>query len=377
MSYSRRNVLRAPAPRRPDLRNAAIPPAPAPGAVPQPPPNLQQEFNEFFRLPTPANQPQPAAVPTAVPTGVAAVPPTTTSGPVQENEDQAIQRSIWGGPFVPGRFHAMPLGAAPRWSSTAQPTAQPTAGPSRYTRPPTTSFAPPHPHISTDGPRTIPRQSSRTTITPNAATANAGPSDRAGTPGSVTPMNSNPPEIFSATSSSRGLEADGVEGDSDEVEGARDEASDTSGEESLISARKAAAEAAIKRFGQSSMGNQATRTPTPLTETPTHTFPIIQDEINIPSSKDKGKAKALTSSTEVEVPRYTPYLTPLHLPYLGSSVDSTPKPWTAERGIDVDERLRILRRVDGVVWELVGELSRLKSVWEVEDRPVEEGGHTE
>ena len=81
--------------------------------------------------------------------------------------------------------------------------------------------------------------------------------------------------------------------------------------------------------------------------------------------KEKGKEKEKEKAGEAsfdEPPRYLPYL---------STAAPIPRqrPWTAVNGTQaaLGERLRVLRDVDEAVWGLVGELTRLSSVWEAED----------
>ncbi|TXT10974.1 hypothetical protein VHUM_01725 [Vanrija humicola] len=78
---------------------------------------------------------------------------------------------------------------------------------------------------------------------------------------------------------------------------------------------------------------------------------------------DKGKATADKDTSFDAAPTHRPFLTPVSLPPPHLAVPRTPE--AARRALD--ERLAALRDVDQVVWGLVGELSRLKSAWEVED----------
>lgn len=122
------------------------------------------------------------------------------------------------------------------------------------------------------------------------------------------------------------------------------------------------AEAAMRRMGkrQSSI---------PLT---TPELPEEADTPPVANGKGKGKEISPTVSSFDASPTHIPYLT---------STSVLPHPhqhpagaWTEEgTRLALDERLKMLRDVDEVVWGLVGELTRMRSAWEVE-ASVGEGG---
>jgi len=98
---------------------------------------------------------------------------------------------------------------------------------------------------------------------------------------------------------------------------------------------------------------------------------------------NKGKGRAAPEDLEEEkkepsfddAPTHRAFLTPSSLSGLafptsagGPATAAAPLPRTPEAArAALEERLAALRGVDEVVWSLVGELSRLKSAWEVED----------
>ncbi|WVQ77436.1 hypothetical protein IAR50_007122 [Cryptococcus sp. DSM 104548] len=123
----RRDVLNQPA--QATVPVVPVPPVAAPAhAVPEPavvaPQTERAEADRARDILRdhlfPVNDPQdPAAPPGTRPT--TADPTRPTSGPSRtETPDHGIQRGIWGGPIIPGRFQplpAPPLGAAPRFPS--------------------------------------------------------------------------------------------------------------------------------------------------------------------------------------------------------------------------------------------------------------------
>lgn len=324
----RRDVLRAPAPGR--ARN--VPAAhPAPGAVPQvngnanPANPIQAVYNEYFRVPQDRQPAQPR--PTPAPTANGHLPPAPD---VVEPEAARLQKSIWGGPIIPGQFFATPLGAAPRL-----PGQHNMGGPARTTTPqippsrlrvPEEVSSPPIPaqtvHAESGAapsqpplPSTI-RSTQSTPILPT---------------GSNTPFASNPSQAFSSTGASRS-----VEDESD--------------------SRRQAADAALRRMGLLSRVVVADVVKQSGADDPSDESVTLKEK-----GKEKEKEKAGEASFD-EPPRYLPYL---------STAAPIPRqrPWTAVNGTQaaLGERLRVLRDVDEAVWGLVGELTRLSSVWEAED----------
>jgi E3 ubiquitin-protein ligase synoviolin len=96
---------------------------------------------------------------------------------------------------------------------------------------------------------------------------------------------------------------------------------------------------------------------------------------------EKGKGKERDISPLDEEAKYIPYLA-ASAP-LRAGLGDRPGSWTSTPS-DADgtrtalvERIRLLRDVDESVWRLVGELSRVKSAWEVEDGITRSGGEGE
>lgn len=264
-----------------------------------------------------------------------------TSGS-QEGAEQRIQRGIWGGPIVPGRFTPAPLGAAPRLSSSH------TSFTSRRSGQPSPT-------------RTVPQLF----VNQQEINANRIPQDSSSyynnsrvVSGNVTPFSSNPPFSFSNTGAAR---TTGEEVGQDEND-----------------VRRQVAEAALRRLaGMGSAGSGE----------------------SLPSEReDKGKGREqMQEESELDrwdaVPRVHAQLAPKQFhaldndylsvsnkrPRLNSSTAYTPpfENWT--RGIErtsegtrrgLDERLKLLGQVDERIWGLVGELTRLRSEWEAEDGAV-------
>ena len=333
LTSSRRDVLRNPAAANSRAGRAGGPPPPAPGAAPRPngappmpdaAPNNRAAFNEFFRLPQENGAvPRPLPVPNA-PIGVAAPP----AQPPEEAEEIQIQRSIWGGPITPGRFHPTPLGAAPRSSAFAS-----TSGHSRpLPQPPA-----PRPNLPESSPSNGIRRPLPTAMSP--------PSPDVDASGSTTPFSSNPPAIFTSLGASSKPES------APRVDTAAVNEN---------SARKQAADAALRRLG--------------LLPTPTLTQNSSHIEVLLPDTSTSSEAKGKGKATEAKISPSPTYFTPFLTPGWVSHSSNVPKPWASARtdsGGDVrsalDERLKVLRDVDEVVWGLIGELSRVKSQWETED----------
>ena len=84
-------------------------------------------------------------------------------------------------------------------------------------------------------------------------------------------------------------------------------------------------------------------------------------------TKGKGKEKENVGVLDGP-PRYLPYLTNQH----NISQRSFRPPWVdaGDPRAVLNERLRVLRDVDEIVWDLVGELTRLGSAWDVEDSDI-------
>lgn len=178
--------------------------------------------------------------------------------------------------------------------------------------------------------------------------------------GTNTPYTSNPPQIFSPA----GLAVE-PNGDANErAEMPRVEEGD---------ARKAAAEAALRRMR---LGNRAPISSSPLIPTEADDQGLeMRGRSPEPSirltptttSLEKGKGKAPADVNPLdEEPSAIPYLTlpGSDLLSLPASLGSRSSEITRE-GADraIEERLRVLRDVDEVVWGLVGELTRVQSGW--------------
>ncbi|EAL17862.1 hypothetical protein CNBL1240 [Cryptococcus deneoformans B-3501A] len=263
----------------------------------------------------------------------------------QEGTEQRIQRGIWGGPIVPGRFTPAPLGAAPRISSPSTPFTLHRSGQATPTRTVPQIFAnqqedndnlPSNPRIPQDSPSYY--NNSRVVS------------------GNVTPFSSNPPFSFSNTGAARATREEAGQDDND--------------------VRRQVADAALRRLGGMTGSGES--------------LPSVRE--------DKGKEREhMQEENELDrwdaVPRVHAQLAPKqfhaldhdHLsrsnkrPKLDSSAAYTPpfENWTQriERTSDgtrrgLDERLKLLGQVDERIWGLVGELTRLRSEWEAEDGAV-------
>jgi E3 ubiquitin-protein ligase synoviolin len=360
LTCSRRDVLHTTPTtrqRRPVPPPAAAP-APAPGGVPQVGNNveLREQYNEFFRIPnengaipTPPPPPAPAATNglTAGPTQPA--PPTT----VETTEEDRIQTSIWGGPIQPGRFFAPPLGSIRR----VQPPAQARAGPSRpvpipirtavrhhLDLPPPSAFPTPAPGpYGFNGP----------IIPPSEAT---------------TPFSSNPPEVFRSMSSEsdEALSGAGLGAGSGSASGNGIGQGEEVEIESGRGNRRLAAEAAMRRMGLVRPGMKGKEKEKEKS---------IPESVPVPTIETKE-----TKDTKQET--YTPYLSPLARSAPHSTTDRSP--WSKRGSVDnlyqpqyhaegrggtregVDERLKTLKRVDDTIWGLVEELTRIRSLMDVE-----------
>ncbi|WWC87630.1 uncharacterized protein L201_002520 [Kwoniella dendrophila CBS 6074] len=350
----RRDVLRTPAPapgRAAAQRNAATganPPPAQPGAVPQPPQqqngnNIQQAYNEYFQLPRMGwDNPVPNATTAGTPhAGPSQAPSLENAARREDSIEQKLQRGIWGGPVVPGRFFPAPLGAAPR----PQP-AHPLAGPS------TTSFTQPQirpspsnsAQSSNPPPPTISRRQSHLSVpvTPQLS-------------GHTTPFSSNPPVVFSSTGAPRPVEKEQDKNEQAEDADADDETEELN--ESEADVKRRVAEAAMKRFGINPIGSGST------------SKQVLESIVG----KGKGKGKEREVSVEEPVvqnlddwetlPTVRPRLTSSSELFLSQPPLST---ISTEDGTiaSIDERLRVLREVDETIWGLVGELTKLKSSWQ-------------
>lgn len=263
---------------------------------------MRAVFEEYFRLPgvngdAPAHVPQRndarGDVSQEAGTGVG----NASAAQSEDNEEQRLQRGIWGAPIVPGRFLPRAMGAAPRWR-------WPEAGPSRR--------------------------------------ANLGVS------GNVTPATSQAPVVFSSTGSPRGQatpEHDDIV-DADQHEAAFNDD---------VNLREVAAQAALRRLGAAGASTSASKAVFDAEEGTAGAGPIA-----------KGKGKAHPDAFDAPA-THPVYLSPHNLP-----PPHTGAPRTADAARHaLDQRLEALRDVDHVVWSLVGELSRLRSAWEVEDANVQ------
>ncbi|WVW79873.1 hypothetical protein I302_101843 [Kwoniella bestiolae CBS 10118] len=330
----RRDVLHTPAPapgRAAAQRNAAPvnPPPAQPGAVPQPPQqqnrdNIQQAYNEYFQLPRMGwDNPVPNAP--GIPTVASPQAGVSENAARREDSvDERLQRGIWGGPIVPGRFFPAPLGAAPRYQQSS-PNAGPSSNPMGTYRPSPLSTNQP------DNPNRAPPISRRESHLSVPATPQLS--------GHVTPFSSNPPVVFSPTGTARPVpKVEGNEDDGDEVE-------EVVEDESAV--RRKAAEAALRRFGGLSSA--------------------------LSGEKGKGKAKVVEPEIEVEknvelddwetLPTVHPRLIPSSSDLLSGHRRPMSTDATVSAG-DLDERIQVLRKVDETIWDLVGELTRLQSSWQ-------------
>lgn len=264
----------------------------------------------------------------------------------QEGTEQRIQRGIWGGPIVPGRFTPAPLGAAPRLSSSPTPFTLRRSGQATPTQTvPQTSAAN--------------QQGNSDNLSSNPRIPQDSPSyynNSRVVSGNVTPFSSNPPFSFSNTGAARS---------------AREEAGQDEND-----VRRQVADAALRRLGGMTGSGES--------------LPSVRE--------DKGKGREqMQEENELDrwdaVPRVHAQLAPkqFHIPdhdhlsrsnkrpKLDSSAAYAPpfENWTQriERTSDgtrrgLDERLKLLGQVDERIWGLVGELTRLRSEWEAEDGAV-------
>jgi E3 ubiquitin-protein ligase synoviolin len=273
-------------------------------------------FNEYFQprpTPTPTHNPQHQLSSNGLPAGAEA-PASDISA-----EDRQLQTGIWGGLITPGSFFAAPLGSTSRNSQ---------AGPSR--------------------PRLVPRATSSDIVTSPSWTQPqqaANSSSRVRPPngiripslvsGSTTPHSSNPPVVFTSTGANK---EEAEENEEVSVRGTEEDA------------RRQAGEAAMRRLG--------------LSVTSVHSD--VQNNSSIPldpslnsDGRDKGKQRAIPIETISDPPKVIPYLTSGLQPSRSWAV-------TGEEGIrmGLEERVRVLREVDEVIWGVVGELTRLGSLWD-------------
>ncbi|WWD16854.1 hypothetical protein CI109_101286 [Kwoniella shandongensis] len=333
----RRDVLHTATQTRPGAaQNNRNPPPPAPGAVPQAPNPveiMQQNFNEYFRLPDPPVAPRTGL---AVPAHNGLTPTPTTRVVPEEGEDQRLQRGIWGGPITPGRFFPAPLGAAPR-SSTSFGGGQPSSG---LGAGPTTRRQP------------APGSTDRIVLPAAGQPSTSALSTPQLASGSVTPFSSNPPTIFRSTGSAPPAPAN-AENEARKAE---------------PDARRQAAEAALRRLGLGfSAGGEALGNPT------------TSSSVTEPSSKGKGKEKEQVGDDWDRKPTHLPRLSPVGAAVVQNQQDplvTTRIPHLVRGGLEMtpegtrrglEDRLRVLREVDETLWGLVGELMRVKSAWEGED----------
>lgn len=331
----RRDVLNmTPVPRRDGLQQ---PPPPAPGAVPVPPgaahpdhPPTPEgaralEFEEYFRLPAVNGDAPP---PLHAPPGVAPPAATRTAAPaaveVEETEEVRVQRGIWGAPIIPGRFLAQtpiaPLRAIPGLDQA------------RVVPPPTGVQEP----------------------------ATPGPSGLVS--GTTTPFSSQSPVVFSSTGSPRrSADATPQKAAAAEPAEATPEDDDVpTFDDDDIPIREAIARAALRRAGGSAPVDKGKTPERAVEPAPAVAAPA---------------AAAVPRDTSFDaVPTHHAYLTPVslpppHLPQVaaGQSVVRAVPQTTETTRRALDERLAALRDIDQVVWGLVGEMSRLKSAWELED----------
>lgn len=332
----------------------------------------------------------------AIPTPQAADRPTQDVGPQAppaaaisgsasglNEEDARLQKSIWGGPIQPGRFFASPLGAAPRIHSNGSFVSSPSSSirgiPSnRAPSIPSTAAA------ALPGPTPTPPQPPSTSAIP--VTATSSPTQRMTNPvllpsrsavslasGSTTPLFSQSPQIFRST------------GDASLPEPVEEEPGSQEILDEVSQARRAAAQAAMRRLG----GEKRVSLPLPVSPDNEDRSSGAQPEtdLSVPTpleggthDKGKGKEKEQASASSINgdtrkptAPAHIPYLTPVLLPPPHPQPPSTSlqRTWGAQPTVNMgagalDERLRVLREVDEVIWGLVGDLTRLQSQWEVE-----------
>ncbi|RSH94287.1 E3 ubiquitin-protein ligase hrd1 [Saitozyma podzolica] len=368
-------VRPAPAGRPRNVDPRAAPPPPAPGALPQanrpaqpqlPPNPIQLMYEQYFRPPAATPPPIPNGNDQPAPAAAAGMPETgvqdTATG---EGDDRRIQRGIWGGPITPGRFFAAPLGTVPRWQSSRIPAATrltpvrsiaPVESPSGVAvAVPTEAALPAAPASATDS-REDSREPARlqTQPVPSIVTESSPAISPNLASGSTTPFFSNPPQIFSSPGTSRDGETE---------------------------ARRAAAEAAMRRMGL----GVSPLMPIASGGADSSTSPVLSDSVADEASaegsgKGKGKAKATgfgpePGPLEGDLPKHVPYLT---APTSTLGTTAPRKSWTSmptsREGARtaLAERIRLLRNVDDSVWQLVSELSRVKSEWEAEDEELAE-----
>nr|ODN85627.1 hypothetical protein L203_04877 [Cryptococcus depauperatus CBS 7841] len=369
----RRDVLHSrPPPRANDIQNlvppeilahmADQPAAPAPAQNAQVAPaatqtpivqDMRHHFDDFFQprdvahdhLPersSVTDNPQTTRIPT----------PSMTSNN-RETAGQTVQRSIWGGPVTIGKFVPAPLGSVPRM-------------PAR----PSLSSANHSSHASSSAQRQRFSQLSSDTSrdTQNQALPLASPlaSSSPVASGSTTPFHSNPPTVFTHTGTAR-PNSQNLENDGDNV-------------------RRQAAEAALRRLG--SNGNSYVKAGGSDSTFPAHEESssskkgkqkaeeptIFIDEWNTPSkvyARLSSPHSTTTSDTHVNVYPTTGLLDlSQSISALAQGIERTPD--GARKGLE--KRLELLARVDEQIWGLIGELTRLKSKWEMQDGLENTGG---
>ncbi|WWC59874.1 uncharacterized protein I303_102436 [Kwoniella dejecticola CBS 10117] len=372
----RRDVLRTPAPapgRAAAQRNAAAaagnPPPAQPGAIPQPPnqnqnqqeanPNpIQQAYNEYFQLPR-MGWDNPVPTPTTAAVGGAqAATSQAQAGPSRvESVEERLQRGIWGGPIIPGRFFPAPLGEAPRshQHQHQQQQQQQQQAIRHLNQPPSIRINP-----NTSTPHVTTQPESRDTGQGQASNSENRRESHLSVPvtpqmsGSVTPFSSNPPIVFSPTGTARTIKPDSGEVEQSDAQneggGDQDQGDENVDEREV---RSKVAEAALKRFG----------------------IPASSSSSALSTGKGKGKEvisdngdHGLSGNDSVnlddwetlpaELPRLTHSSSDLLIHPRGFGLRSA-----SESGDELGERLKVLREVDETIWGLIGELTRLQSTW--------------
>ena len=389
------------------------PPAPGPTGLHLPPqPQHQHQHQHQNHQPAPAathgqTLPEPTGTPSTVtePGSAASMSTVLTSSfahlypangqtQTQSNEDAEIQRSIWGGPIQPGRFHAAPLGALPRYTSQINGTgaAGPSvgragpglavavggaAGPSIRRQPPSrVSISVPDPIASNqaDG------ESLNSGIPTWANHRNSNMNLNAMASEVSTPFSSNPPEVFRSLSrspdpTSRALEPDETSqaqeagSKDDENEGASSEVQ--TGPETRN--RRLAAEAAMRRLGITpsptlSKGKEKEKEKEKVVEPPA----IATEAVPRSTTAGQEKWKPFLSIPDRGPPHPPQPSHPTARPGLGprngNGTDYASRMngmGIGREGVEgVDDRLRALREVDDGIWKMIEDLTRLKSQWD-------------
>jgi E3 ubiquitin-protein ligase synoviolin len=316
------------------------------------------QFEQYFHLPEPVVAPANAA-------GPSNAPPASTPGNVSSESYSRTGLGIWGAPVVPGRFTAVPeLPPRVMSSSGGVTTRRAKVGQSSAGKPVTAAE-----DVSIKKPTLVTTSNLSPPQTVEAPTASPMLS------GSSTPFTSNPPNVFSPTSETR---------------------PPVTSEETP--AQRAAA-AAQRRLGLTTLS------------------PAVGSPAAAPPSESPTAAAVVPDNAKDKAEYFQPYLVPLYPPHAINKPLSAPHPQSAtsfqsshlatrssslvpppptipvlpatlstedlerlasETREGLEERIQLLQRLDGMLYDVLGDLTRVRSLWGgdaregTEDAPLED-----